>query len=494
MSCAIKPRYRDRKGRERETTRWYAEFQDHRGFRQRFRAYKDKAATEELARKLQTLAEKKAAGELPDPLLSRWVLGLESELLERLVRLGIVSPSRVNAGRSVTEHVQEFVQSLRDREKAPRYVDGVAAHLGDACRACAWRSVADVDRSSLERYLADLRTVGRLGEDGKREPPISAKTSNHVLGSVKAFMNWAVERGYAVSNPLARVKGLNAKVDPRWIRRALDTEELCALVQAAQAGPRYRGTSGEVRALVWRLASECGLRVGEIVGLKVQDLELDPARPTLKVRAAISKNGLDAWQPLRPELADDLARYAVQKLPGARLLPLPAYFGRKAALWLRFDLARARVVDEDGKPRAIPYEDASGRVCDVHSLRSSYVSRLMRSGANAKLVQTLARHSTPSMTLGIYARFPDDEARRAVMALEPITGETAALSARATGTDAVSVAESGSAPSGDERRGDSGRHAIRAGGPKKAPACGEVVSAPGIEPGTYWLKASCSTG
>ena len=229
--------------------------------------------------------------------------------------------------------------------------------------------MADVDRSSLERDLADLRTVGRLGEDGKREKPISAKTSNHVLGSVKAFMNWAVERGYALSNPLARVKGLNARVDPRRIRRALNTEELCALV------------------------------------------------------------------------------------PAARLLPLPAYFGRKAALWLQHDLARARVAGKDESRVRSPTR--------TRAVGSATCTRwLVTSGANPKLVQTLARHSTPGLTFGVYARFPDAESRRAVMALEPITAETAALRARATETgakcdavsDPVSVAESGSAPSAEETR------------------------------------------
>ena len=41
---------------------------------------------------------------------------------------------------------------------------------------------------------------------------------------------------------------------------------------------------------------------------------------------------------------------------------------------------------------------------DFHSLRGYYISYLVSSGASVKTCQTLARHSTPSLTIGIYAK------------------------------------------------------------------------------------------
>ena len=43
------------------------------------------------------------------------------------------------------------------------------------------------------------------------------------------------------------------------------------------------------------------------------------------------------------------------------------------------------------------------RVADFHAQRHSYITALDMSNAPVKVVQTLARHSTPTLTLGVYA-------------------------------------------------------------------------------------------
>ena len=48
------------------------------------------------------------------------------------------------------------------------------------------------------------------------------------------------------------------------------------------------------------------------------------------------------------------------------------------------------------------YLDSDNKQADFHSLRHSYLSRLGRSGASAKVMQKLARHSTVELTLGRY--------------------------------------------------------------------------------------------
>jgi integrase len=82
---------------------------------------------------------------------------------------------------------------------------------------------------------------------------------------------------------------------------------------------------------------------------------------------------------------------------------------------LRFDMAAARAAglrepvtaaerERREKSRFLCPVDEVGRVCDFHSLRHSYMSILVRSGASVKVVQELARHSTPTLTIGRYAR------------------------------------------------------------------------------------------
>ena len=51
---------------------------------------------------------------------------------------------------------------------------------------------------------------------------------------------------------------------------------------------------------------------------------------------------------------------------------------------------------------------------DFHSLRHSYVSRLIRSGVNLKVVQALARHSTITLTADRYGHLAHWEKRATV--------------------------------------------------------------------------------
>jgi integrase len=50
------------------------------------------------------------------------------------------------------------------------------------------------------------------------------------------------------------------------------------------------------------------------------------------------------------------------------------------------------------------YRDRQGQVADFHSLRVLFISRVVAGGASIKEAQTLARHSTPVLTMNTYSR------------------------------------------------------------------------------------------
>jgi hypothetical protein len=88
----------------------------------------------------------------------------------------------------------------------------------------------------------------------------------------------------------------------------------------------------------------------------------------------------------------------------------------------------------DLEAAGIAYETPSG-VVDFHALRGCYISFLVSSGASVKTCQTLARHSTPSLTIGIYAKESLHDISGAVDALPDLTPEVPAPEAlAATGT------------------------------------------------------------
>src|SRR5262249_20618939 len=98
----------------------------------------------------------------------------------------------------------------------------------------------------------------------------------------------------------------------------------------------------------------------------------------------------------------------------------------------------AEMIRVDLKAGGIPYKTASG-VTDFHALRGTYISNLVASGASVKTCQELARHSTPSLTIGLYAKASLHDIRGAVHALpdlSPLAPTPEPMAA--TGTESVS--------------------------------------------------------
>lgn len=484
--------YKDRKGRARKASRWYVEFRDHNETARRVPAFSDKGASAELGRKLQRLAALRATRETIPAEMSKWIEGLAPRLREKLADIDMLDTRRLAASRPLAELLDEFKATLRTRERTEDWIAHVLFRVRVTLEGAGFATLSDIEPAAIERHLHALRsgdiksTCGALGRrkakaDDEEKTTLSARESNHRLQACREFTRWALAAHLIASDPLVSLAPVNAALDPRHTRRALRPADLQKLVAAAHNGATFRGVSGEVRAMVWRLAAQAGLRVGEIQALQVRHVELNgPNGPSLTVSASISKNRTEARVPLAIELADVLAPWIRGRLPAAFVLPLPASFKHKAALWLRFDLERAE----------IPYRDDSGRVADVHSLRSSFVAELVRSGANVKAIQRLARHKSPLMTLGIYARLDARDERNAIdgfPSLSPEPGNREKL--RATGTDGASVLASclpsKGAVASTSMPLDAGLNGPC--GPENAFATAGVVAVEGFEPPTYGL-------
>jgi hypothetical protein len=91
----------------------------------------------------------------------------------------------------------------------------------------------------------------------------------------------------------------------------------------------------------------------------------------------------------------------------------------------------------DLEAAGVAYEAASG-VANFHASRAAYVSNLVASGASVKTCQTSARHSTPTLTIGVDAKVSLHDIKGAVESLPDLTPTESGPEALAiTGTDPV---------------------------------------------------------
>lgn len=312
-------------------------------------------------------------------------------------RRGLVDPYEAPKQVAFADHLAAFQSYLESKDDSPDYVTVTMMRIRAVVDACGFTKI-----ESLSAFDATSRVTDYLARRrNDKTDPLSNKTSNYYLTAVKGFVRWAIDNGRLPPCQLANLKRLSTDTDDSRERRIVTNKEFRALIRAAQRGGNSHGLTGAERAKVYTLASYSGLRAGELAKLTPADFHLDDDPPLIGVRASISKNGQATDQPIPSSFALAIRQWLRGGESSKRIWPKWQY--RRAAEMLRVDL----------KAAGIAYETADG-VFDFHALRAMYVTDLVRAKIDPKTVQKLARHSTITLTMDVYAKADKGEAAKAV--------------------------------------------------------------------------------
>lgn len=210
---------------------------------------------------------------------------------------------------------------------------------------------------------------------------------------MKAFSAWCVDRELLRENPTRRLKlPMPSRVKHR---RALTVKEINLLLDAS---PKHR-------RILYQVALSTGLRANELRSLSVTDLDVE--NRGISLRAEFTKNKKAAFQHLPEGVLTELMAFvesgearqlyerahgdneSLKSYPEKPLLYVP----RHTAAHIRRDLKEAEIAEETHE----------GCV-DFHALRTTFVTLVLDAGASLKEAMTLARHSTPSLTMNVYGR------------------------------------------------------------------------------------------
>lgn len=349
--------------------RWYINWTDEHGRRRKKVGATDKGVTLRIARDLENKAALKRDG-LIDPKADAY---------------------RDHEAKLLTTHLDDFRRSLDSKGGTTRHPAVTRS------RAAKLFEMAGIKRLSEIAPSKVMEALGRMRAEGS-----AAETINHHVRAVKGFARWLWRDGRTRDHLLEHLATSRTEGDRRRVRRALTTTEAAAVVGAARGGPDFERISGVDRAWAYELALATGFRARELATLTPERFRLNATPPTAEVSAGYTKNKRAAVQPIPARLASRLAPWLATKEPGRPVFPLP----KRTADMIRCDLDAA----------GVPFETPEG-VADFHSLRGVYISDLIASGASVKAVQVLARHSTPTLTIGIYAKARPDNLTSAVVAL-----------------------------------------------------------------------------
>ena len=418
--------------RRRKNGPYYITYFVRPGQRKTIKGCKDRAATEAYARKLEADAMLRREG----------VIDAKADQYAKAEARPLVVKDADD--KIIDGHLADFYASLVARGTTSEHATLVRARTAKIIDLSKAERLSALAPSAVEVAIASLRD----GEDN-----LSLQTCNHYLRAIKQFSRWLWRDSRTREDPLAHLSGYNVQLDRRHDRRPLTDEELTRLIKAAEKGPKVRAMTGPERAILYQLAVGTGFRANELRSLTPESFDLDADPPTVTVQAGYSKHRRSDVQPIRRDLADLLRRWLAGKKGGLPVFSMPD----KPIKLIRTDLDAAREAwikeargekqqNERRQSGFLAYRDGAGRVVDFHALRHTYISRLVASGANIKVAQELARHSTPTLTLGRYAHVQLVDQTRALDALPAIEATRANVAAlAATGTDDA-VATAGSAP------------------------------------------------
>jgi len=256
--------------------------------------------------------------------------------------------------------------------------------------------LADVDAKTIRAFIASV-SASTHGADGE---PYRATTVSRMLSTVRTFHRFAVREGLVTDDPTA---GVVRPRLPRALPHPLTVEEVTAIVEApGDATP----VATRDRAIL-ELLYGAGLRISELVGLDVDDLDLDDAA----VRV-FGKGSKERLVPIGRMARDAVAAYLTRGRPALAT-------GRsRAALFLNTRGGRltrqscSRLLDAHRTRAGIT------RVVTPHDLRHSFATHLLEGGADVRVVQELLGHASVATTQ-VYTLVTTEHLRAAYYTAHP---------------------------------------------------------------------------
>ncbi|OUO62076.1 hypothetical protein B5F74_02365 [Collinsella sp. An271] len=283
---------------------------------------------------------------------------------------------------------------------AEQTIDADRIHARQICHLIGDLPVQEIDAAVLAQAYLDLRHGKSLS--GKE---LSGTTVGNIHAFVDLLMGHAVKHGLIAKNPCDEIE------TPRR-----DTKEKRALSEAELQDFISRLDPARSMDCAVLLAASLGLRRAEIVGLSWGDIDF--AQGTVEIKRSYNshrhlvKTKTEAGRrtlPLSDFAAHALrARYQAAGATGEDDPVIENYLGKRASAaalssWWSKNRERLGV---DG--------------LTLHELRHTFLSILAGRGVHPAVMQRLAGHTDPTLTLGIYTHANLDTRRAAMQLVDAV--------------------------------------------------------------------------
>ena len=281
------------------------------------------------------------------------------------------------------------------RNASPCTVKNYGTDIGqflDYCRAQGIGSLEQVDRSLLRNYLAELDAAGYVKASIARR-----------VAELRSFGDFVVREEVLEHNPFRLIRAPRV---PKRLPRYLTVAEAEALL----AMPDTSTPRGLRDRAIIEVLYAAGLRVSELVGLDIGDVDLAQAQVRVVGKGGKERIGL-------------LGRPAVEAVRAYLKTGRPALLSRQPtnALWLNHRGGRltargvALILSKAGQQAGIRTP------VSPHIIRHSFATHLLDGGADLRVVQELLGHADLATTQ-IYTHVSQSRAREVYLRAHPRAG------------------------------------------------------------------------
>jgi integrase/recombinase XerD len=282
-------------------------------------------------------------------------------------------PSAAQLDAASAALVDAFLDHLRvERRLSNNTLESYARDLTLLARFAAGleRPLTGLDRAALEEFVRELMAGG-----------LAARSVARTVAATRGFFRYLALGRHIAANPADDLQPPRA-----WaaLPKYLSIDEVDRLLGAPDTATP-RGLRD--RAFI-ELLYATGLRVSELVGLKVADVNLDAGFLTTK-----GKGGKERLVPVGDEAVDWLRRY----LRDGR----PALLARRTSPRLFVNARGGVAMTRMGIWKTLKGYGTSlgiGRRLSPHVLRHSFATHLLERGADLRAIQVMLGHADLSTT------------------------------------------------------------------------------------------------
>jgi integrase len=355
----------------KESTAWVVRFTDHKGV-QRQKTF----AAKKEADKYRHQIEADAYAGVKTPVDEKRTV---ASLCETFLRF---QEERVHDGR-IGRTRQYQIKNLVDRSIKP---------------LIGMIKATDLTTGDIESFYSEMI----------RKQMLAPATAKDRVQDLQMIVRFAIERGHMRSDPVAPViASLRNVVKPRI--RVLNLVDARAILQAVETRPKGQNERAWLMIKIYiHLAASCGMRLGEINGLRVCNVDLDAG--VVRVRNSLTQFG----ELKGPKTA-----------AGNREVAMTRQLAEMLATWTRLHYldnpdgllfrTRKNTRITNGDFHSVYWEPVLRRAGldkgdrpHFHALRHFFASWLLKNGMALPDVAAAMGHANVKMTLEIYAHCIED--------------------------------------------------------------------------------------